>query len=102
MRIYSSIPVDVKPPTRATKLHFGDAFDSDFALLLNERRSTTLTYMVDDAIEVDSNFIASGKMKGRAEIKHRSREENYSASSSQTSDERMDMMMKTMERLMEG
>ena len=38
MRSYDSIPAHVKPPPRAAQLHYVDAFDSDFALTLRERR----------------------------------------------------------------
>jgi len=52
MRTYESIPVYVKPPLGATKLHYADAFDSEFTLLLREIRSTSLENMMDDSIEV--------------------------------------------------
>ena len=42
MRTYESIPADVKTPPGAAKLHYADAFDSEFTLLLRERRSTSL------------------------------------------------------------
>jgi hypothetical protein len=35
------------------KVTFAGAFDSDFALLLRERRDTTLAGMQDDAIEMN-------------------------------------------------
>jgi hypothetical protein len=34
MRTYDSIPTDVKPPPGAAKLHYDDAFSSEFTLLL--------------------------------------------------------------------
>ena len=42
MRTCESIPTDVKPPPGAAKLHYADAFDSEFTLLLRERRYTLL------------------------------------------------------------
>ena len=39
MRVYKSIPADIKPSPGAAKLHYHDAFDNDFALLLRERKS---------------------------------------------------------------
>ena len=33
MKVYNSIPVDIKPLVGSTKLHYVDAFDGDFALL---------------------------------------------------------------------
>ena len=38
MKSYDSILTHVKPPPGATQLHYVDAFDSDFALTLRERR----------------------------------------------------------------
>ena len=39
------------------KLHYAEGFDDDFAILLGERRSTTLADMMDDAIEVEVNLM---------------------------------------------
>jgi hypothetical protein len=63
MRVYNSIPAEVKPPPGAAQLRYVDSFDSDFSLLLRERRSTTLDDMMNDAIEVEVNLMASGKIK---------------------------------------
>jgi hypothetical protein len=53
--IYHKIPSKVKPSQPTAKVTFARAFDSDFALLLRERISTTLSGMQDDVIEIDSN-----------------------------------------------
>ena len=50
MRIYDAIPANVKPPLGAAKLHYVDAFSSEFTLLLGERRFVSLTDMMDDSI----------------------------------------------------
>jgi len=50
MKVYNSILDQVKPPLGATQLHYVDAFNSDFDLLLRERRSATLADMMNDAI----------------------------------------------------
>ena len=63
MRSYDSIPADVKPSLGAAKLHYVDAFSSEFTLLLRERRSVSLTDMMDDAIEVEVNLTTSNKTK---------------------------------------
>jgi hypothetical protein len=42
-------------------------FEPDFALLLRERRPATLTGMQYDAIEIESNMMASGKLKAKVE-----------------------------------
>ena len=45
------------------KLHYAEAFEDDFTLLLRERRSPTLVDMMNDAIEVEVNMMASKKGK---------------------------------------
>ena len=47
MRFYNSIPTDVKPCVGDAKLHYVDAFDSDFALLLRERKYVYLPAMFE-------------------------------------------------------
>jgi len=51
--IYSKILAEVKPYQLAAKVTFVGAFDSDFALVLRERRATTLAGMQDDAIKIE-------------------------------------------------
>jgi hypothetical protein len=63
MRNYDVIPGDVKPPLGAAKLHYVDAFNSDFTLLLRERRFFSLRDMMDDVIEVEVNLAASNETK---------------------------------------
>jgi hypothetical protein len=46
-------------------------FDVDFSMTLRERRSLTLLVMQEDAIDIQGNMIASGKMKQK-----RDQEEN--------------------------
>ena len=67
MRTYESILADVKPPPGAAKLHYADAFDSEFTLLLREIRSTSLENMMQDAIEVEVNLSTSNKTKQRGD-----------------------------------
>jgi len=60
--LYNKIPIKVKPSQPAAKVNFVGAFDPDFTLLLRERRSIDLTKMQDDALEIESNKMASGKL----------------------------------------
>ena len=52
MKLYISIPIDIKHLVAAGKHHFADYFDSDFALLLRERKLENIESMNKDAIEV--------------------------------------------------
>ena len=71
MWVYNSIPDDIKPSPRVAKLHYADAFDNDFSLLFRERKSNTLPTMFTDALEVEANMMACGKIKSRAEVDRR-------------------------------
>jgi hypothetical protein len=62
-KLYNKIPIEVKPSELPTKVNFAGAFDPEFSLLWRERRSTDLTKMQDDALEIESNMMASGKLK---------------------------------------
>ena len=99
-KIYDAIPIDVKPPPGVAKLHYADAFSSEFTLLLRERRSVSLEDMMDDATEVEVNLSASHKNKQRHETKRVKDEEPQASTSSSNSDVKHDTMMKDLERLM--
>ena len=101
MRTYDSISADVKPPPGATKLHYVDAFGSEFTLLLRERRSVSLLDMMDDSIEVEVNLTTSNKTKQRNDIRRVKEEEPQGSTSHSSSDAKFNMMIKTMEKLME-
>ena len=66
-KLYNKIPAEVKPSQPAAKVTFAGAFDPDFSLLLRERRSLDLSKMQDDAVEIESNMMASGKLKEKTE-----------------------------------
>lgn len=89
MRTYESIPADVKPPPGAAKLHYAYAFDSEFTLLLRERRSTSLENVMQDTIEVDVNLSASNKTKQGGESR-RVKEEAQASTSQSNTDAKMD------------
>ena len=74
MRVYNSIPEDIKPSVAAAKLHYARAFDNDFDFSLRERKSGSLVAMFTDALEVEANMMASGKMKQRDIDRRKTRE----------------------------
>ena len=71
IRVYNSIISNIKPLEGAAKLHYADSFDSDFALLLRERKSPSFPSMFKDSLEVEENLMALGKMKIRVEVDRR-------------------------------
>jgi hypothetical protein len=101
MITYDSIPADVKPPPGAAKLPYVDAFSSELTLLLRERISISLTDMMDDAIEVEVSLSTSNKNKQRNETKRVKEEEPQVFTSQSNSNTKFNMMMKTMEKLMD-
>jgi len=54
-RVYSKILAEVKPTPTSAKHSHANSFDSDFCLLLRERRCATLADMQDVAMEVESS-----------------------------------------------
>ena len=59
--------------------------------------------MFTDALEVEANMMACGKIKPRVEVdKRKSREETHPTTSTfSSSDVKFEMMLKTMEKLMD-
>jgi hypothetical protein len=102
-KLYHKIPAEVKPSQPAAKVTFAGAFEPDFALLLRERRSATLTGMQDDAIEIESNMMASGKLKSKVETgtkePKRFREQAGPSGSGKSAEEKMDDMAKIIKDL---
>jgi hypothetical protein len=62
-KLYNKIPRDINPLQQATKVTYVGDFDADFAMVLRERRAPSLLIMKDDAIYIEGNMIALGKMK---------------------------------------
>jgi hypothetical protein len=102
-KLYNKIPAEVKPSQPAAKVTFAGAFEPDFALLLRERRGATLNRMQDDAIEIESNMMASGKLKARIETGNREtkryREQAGPSGSNRSSDDRVDDMARVIKEL---
>ena len=60
---YNEIPQNIKPSQAAAKVTFAGAFEPNFAMMLRERRSTTLLSMEDDAVDIEGSMNASQKLK---------------------------------------
>ena len=65
--MYSKIPTEIKPTGTSAMITYANAFDSNFYLLLRERRYASLSLMHDAALEVESNILASQKVKGKVD-----------------------------------
>jgi hypothetical protein len=69
----NKIPAEFKPSQPTTKFTCVVSFDPDFSLFLRERRSTTLTSMKYDVVEIESIMIASEKYRIKNESRERER-----------------------------
>jgi hypothetical protein len=102
-KLYNKIPIKVKPSQPAMKVTFAGDFDPNFALLLRERRSVDLTKMQDDALEIKSNMMASGKLKAKMEARNketrRYREQGISSGSGRSSGDKMDDIARIIKEL---
>jgi hypothetical protein len=102
-KLYNKIPAEVKPSQPAAKVTFAGAFEPDFALLLRERRGATLNRMQDDAVEIESNMMASGKLKAKLETGNREakrfREQAGPSGSNRSTDDRVDDMARVIKEL---
>jgi len=83
MKVYNSIPDQVNPIPGASQLHCVDSFESEFVQLLRERKSTSLTDMMNDAIEVEVNLATLGKIKLQIEVDRNKVKEETLPSTSQ-------------------
>ena len=73
-------------------MHYADGFDVDFALFLRERKSVSLNDMMNDAIEVEVNLMASRNINHKNELR-KVKEEPQASTSQSTSDAKLDMMI---------
>ena len=94
-RMYSKIPIEIKPSDTSAKITYANSFDSEFCFLLRERRSATLSLMQDATLEVESNILFAHKLKGNTE-RRKTRDE---ASSSSISNPKLEKMTKMIESL---
>ena len=67
--MYSKIPTEIRATDTLARITYANAFDSDFCLLLKDRRSVSLSLMQDASLEVESNILASQKVKGKIDRK---------------------------------
>ena len=57
--MYGKIPTEIKPTNTSTRITYANSFDSDFCLLLRDRRCASPSLMQDSSLEVESNIVAS-------------------------------------------
>ena len=65
-KMYGGIPAEIKPSETFAKITYANAFDHEFSLLLRERRPVPLLNMQESVLEVESNILASNRLKGNS------------------------------------
>ena len=93
--MYSKIPTEIKPTGTSAMITYANDFDFEFYLLLREMRSTSLSLMQDAALEVESNILASQKVKRK--VDRRKQPANYSGASA--SENKIEKMTKLLDNL---
>jgi hypothetical protein len=64
-KMYNNIHVEINPTETSAKIIYVSAFDPEFFLLMRERRYASLAHMQYAALEVESNIVASNKIRGK-------------------------------------
>jgi len=77
--MYSRVPAEVRPTPLSAMITYAQAFDSQFYLLLRERRCTSLVDMQNAAFEVEANIIAAKALEGDAESRRQGGESSSSS-----------------------
>ena len=97
-KMYGRIPTEIKPSETSVKLTYANAFDHEFSLLQRERIPITLLNMQEAALEVESNILASNRLKLNSTQQYYDRkgkrEEAPVVSTSQPVDGKIDEMEK--------
>ena len=108
MKVYNTIPTQFKPPPGSAQLQYVEAFDNEFTMLLCERKPASLADMMNEAVEVKVNLMSARRKKveegeWRREEGARKREkEAEQPSTSHNQETRDSMIVKTLEKMMEG
>jgi ribonuclease HI/uncharacterized small protein (DUF1192 family) len=84
-KMYNKIPAEIKPSEASAQISYASAFDPDFCLVLRERRATSLAQMQDAAIEVESNMLATDRLRNKADTDRRKGKSEASTSDSNIS-----------------
>ena len=96
--MYSRIPAEIKPSKTSAKLTYANSFDHEFSLHLRERRSVSLLNMQEATLEVESNILASNRLKVNLDQQSYDRkgkkEAAWVVSTSQSVDSKIDEMDK--------
>jgi hypothetical protein len=97
--MYNKIPTEINPTKTSAKITYDNAFDPDFCLLLRERRDTSLAHMQDAGLEVESNILASDKLRSKYDRDRRKGRDEPSTSDSSVAHPQVDELTKSVKSL---
>ena len=96
--MYGRISVEIEPSETSANLTYANAFDHEFSLHLSQRRPTTLLNMQEATLEVESNILASNRLKVNSNEQTYDRKGKKEViptpSTSQTAESKIDEMAK--------
>jgi hypothetical protein len=98
-KMYNTIPTEIKPTETSAKITYVSAFDLEFCLLLREKRSATLAHIQDVSLELESNILASDKLRGRFDRERRKQKTKASPSDASGTDPTVDESTKLVNSL---
>jgi len=70
--------VEIKPTPTSAMITYANSFDSQFCLLLRERRCPSLANMQDAAFDVESNIVAAERLEGNVDRRRQGGESSSS------------------------
>jgi hypothetical protein len=98
-KMYNKIPAEIKPSEASAQISYAGAFDPDFCLFLRERRATSLAQMQDADIEVESNVLATDRLRNKADADRRKGRSEASTSGSLAPHPQVDELTKMVKSL---
>jgi hypothetical protein len=98
-KMYKKISNEIKHMETMEKITYASAFDSEFFLLLRERRSPSLVQMQDASLEVESNIISLDKLRGKSDRDRRKNKDEASTSNSPIVHSQVDELTKLVKSL---
>jgi len=68
-KLYNSLHLEMKPPPIGARVVFAGVFEPEFSFMLRERRFPTLDQIQTDALEIEANMSATGKVQDKGKAK---------------------------------
>ena len=93
-KLYSSLPIEMKPPPVGARVVFFEGFEKYFSFNLRERIYSTLEKIQTDALDIEENMTATGKTQEKKSV-----QEKGKAKEESSKDQRIDDMKEVINNL---